>query len=320
MPIDKEMKKWISLFVKATIAIVGLFLVYRNVDFQAFSLSITWENAGYFIGALISSLIAEMFAVFRFRAIANNELKIWSFIKINIIGKFFNMFLPTSVGGDFMRAAKLGKYTKENGRAVLTTFIDRLIGITVVAFLACLTCLVLLITGEFFIPVVGSIAILVLSIVVLIAWLMIIVPKFEFLFRSFSKVIPISSVRKFVDEVINSLGCIRRLPIKRIAFGLIYSLGVQFFSSILVYLLSYILDLNINLFHIIIFRSISDLLLLIPLSINGLGVRDYIYKYFYGSVTSSPNVVLLSPMVFLVMTIQGIIGGALYVIDSKDGD
>jgi hypothetical protein len=54
---------------------------------------------------------------------------------------------------------------------------------------------------------------------------------------------------------------------------------------------------------------------MIPISIGGLGTRELIYKGLYGTVTSSPNVVLVAPYGFITLLATGLIGGLLFLRD-----
>src|SRR5690606_18844377 len=48
---------------------------------------------------------------------------------INMVGAFYNSFMPGSTGGDLAKAYYASKYTKDRTRAVLTVLVDRIIGL-----------------------------------------------------------------------------------------------------------------------------------------------------------------------------------------------
>lgn len=50
-------------------------------------------------------------------------------IKLTFVGFFYNNFLPSSVGGDLLRAWYVTKHTPKRLEAVLSVFIDRMIGL-----------------------------------------------------------------------------------------------------------------------------------------------------------------------------------------------
>lgn len=313
-----RLKKALTFILKLGITASGFYLVFRSVDFEQIRFDFTLENIGLFLVAFAMSLIAETFAVRRFEAVADTDLKNIEFFKINLIGRFFNLFLPTSIGGDVIRAVKLGSATKAGAKSTVTIFIDRLTGISIVALISSVTSLILMITGNFeIIPLVGKISIFALSSLVVLAWIIIFIrPLFDLTIKII-EIFPIKKIRDFAIKTLESFEYVRKLDKRNLATGFINSVFVQICTSLVVYLLGLMLDLNVPIYYVIVFRAIGDLLLLAPISINGLGVRDYIFKFLYEPVTNSPNVVLLSPFLFLVLALQGAIGGILYMTEKS---
>src|SRR5437870_2894705 len=60
----------------------------------------------------------------------------WQFAGLYFIGMYFNLVLPTSVGGDVVRALYLNRHTGRRLTAFLSVFIDRLSGLVVLVALA----------------------------------------------------------------------------------------------------------------------------------------------------------------------------------------
>jgi hypothetical protein len=56
---------------------------------------------------------------------------------------------------------------------------------------------------------------------------------------------------------------------------------------------------------------------MLPISISGLGVRDYVFKELYGSVTDSPQVLLLAPVMFILVCSIGVVGGIIFLFDRR---
>ena len=61
----------------------------------------------------------------------------WHFVGFYFIGMFFNLFLPTSVGGDVVRAWYLDGGSGRRLAAFLGSFIDRLSGLLALLAMAC---------------------------------------------------------------------------------------------------------------------------------------------------------------------------------------
>ena len=53
-----------------------------------------------------------------------------------LVGGFFNQFLPSTVGGDVVRAYELGLHTRDSARATASIFVERLTGFIMLVILA----------------------------------------------------------------------------------------------------------------------------------------------------------------------------------------
>jgi uncharacterized membrane protein YbhN (UPF0104 family) len=60
----------------------------------------------------------------------------WAALKLHFLGMFYNNFLPSSVGGDLVRAWYVTKHTERGFEAVLSVFVDRALGFLSMILLA----------------------------------------------------------------------------------------------------------------------------------------------------------------------------------------
>jgi len=54
---------------------------------------------------------------------------LWAAVRLHFLGLFYNNFMPSSVGGDLMRAWYVTKHTDKRFEAVLSVFVDRVVGL-----------------------------------------------------------------------------------------------------------------------------------------------------------------------------------------------
>lgn len=59
--------------------------------------------------------------------------RVWAYY---LIGQFYNLILPTSMGGDVVRMHELGQYTGKGLEAVASVFVERFTGLLMLVFLA----------------------------------------------------------------------------------------------------------------------------------------------------------------------------------------
>ncbi len=62
-------------------------------------------------------------------AIQEVRLTFWNSVKLSFAGNFFNFALPGTTGGDLIKAYYITRYTDRKTEAVLTVFLDRVIGL-----------------------------------------------------------------------------------------------------------------------------------------------------------------------------------------------
>jgi uncharacterized protein (TIRG00374 family) len=57
------------------------------------------------------------------------KISIWMAVKLTFLGLFYNNFLPSSIGGDFVRAWYVTRHTDRQFAAALSVFVDRAVGL-----------------------------------------------------------------------------------------------------------------------------------------------------------------------------------------------
>ena len=73
---------------------------------------------------------SQAVAAYRWKIILAEELLPWRYLlRLYIIGAFFGLFLPTSVGGDAVRAVAAARSSERPGGAIATVLIDRGFGV-----------------------------------------------------------------------------------------------------------------------------------------------------------------------------------------------
>src|SRR3989338_8020702 len=125
------LKKVASVLLRVGTSVVLLFFIFRNIDKK--SLFTIIKNADkpllflafciFFCGYVLCLLRWEMLL---------RALKIHLPLKRVIIsfsgGLFFSLFLPSTIGGDFMRSIDLALHTKKPKEIIATVLLDRLSG------------------------------------------------------------------------------------------------------------------------------------------------------------------------------------------------
>lgn len=240
-----------------------------------------------------------------------NFLHVW---RIYYIGNFFNLFLPTNVGGDIVKAHKMSKVSENSIEAYSSVFMERFTGVIAVFALSIVATTlyfselpyeILIIIYLIFLPLI------ILSLIMI--WRDSFVQSFRglinILFKSFN---PFSIKEKLI-KLYRSVNLYTRKK-KTLGYALLISL---FFHTMLIltnYILALSIGMNIPIHYFFIFIPITSILLFLPISIRGFGVREVMYVYFFTQVgATTAQSVSLSFLIQLLGIISSLIGGFVYL-------
>jgi uncharacterized membrane protein YbhN (UPF0104 family) len=137
------MRRWILLALKLAISGGLLYWAFRSVDLGAVAGHFARIDAAWITAAL--ALLAAQIAVAgqRWTWIAERlgaPLPVARAVRYSAIAAFFNQALPSTVGGDAMRAWLLGRGDRHWKRAIYSVVVDRIAGVGFLAAIvaACL--------------------------------------------------------------------------------------------------------------------------------------------------------------------------------------
>jgi hypothetical protein len=219
------------------------------------------------------------------------------FISFYFIGMFFNLLLPTSIGGDVVRAEYLYRGGGQRLPAFLSVFVDRFSGLLVLVVLACLAMAVCPITLPAWVPFsvyatgFGAIAGLVM-LPILARW----TDRFERTRRL------VSGIRLYFANP--------GLMISSTALSVL----VQAANVAVVWLVGLSIGATVPASYYWVLVPMVTLLTLLPISLNGMGVREAGMVFFLAPLgVDSATAMTLAFLWFLIFTANSIAGGVVYL-------
>lgn len=309
-----NLKKIFTIFLRVGISIVLLAYLFKQTDEKALFNIVRNSDKALLVTAFFVFSLNYILCLFRWKMLLE-AAKINLSLKRVIIsfagGTFFNLFLPSTIGGDFVRSVDLAIHTKRPREIIATVLLDRLsgyIGLVVVALVATLLGFKLIAEKGVFLSVGLITLILVLVLVVL-----------------FNKTV-YSKINKFlhsarvggIKESIKNLH--HEMHIFRhkqdiILSNLVLSLLVQIISPVSFYIIALSLDVKVNILYFFIFMPIITAITLLPISIGGLGIRDTSTILFFAQAGIGKNTAFAMSLIsFSFILICGILGGLIYVL------
>ena len=222
-----------------------------------------------------------------------------------LAGTFFNQFLPTGIGGDVVKIIELSG-ERGGAQAFSTVLADRLTGILGSSLIA----LIVAIADPADVPNDVRWIVIAVSTSVLIA--SVLLTQRRLLDRFFTRLpfwskLPKKLIRIYEALTAYSLGAIARSTLISLPFTLTV-IASQ-------YALALGLGLQVPVQYFALFIPMTALIQLIPISFNGLGVREGAYQALFGTVgVAGEQAVAMSLMYYVLRVVTGLIGGLLYLI------
>jgi len=305
-------KKAISFLIKIVISGTFLFLVIKKIDFH--QLLNIFKNSNIYlisIGLLILIGISFLLALRWFLIVKiylKNKTSLFYIWKLTMIGLFFNIFLPTSAGGDAVKIFYLVKDDKKKVLPGISVVIDRFIG--------SLTVLTMGTIGLIFSGI-GNLKIKVfipsLSFILFFLYFLFSNPNFtRKIYAPFKKIFP-SFLNEKLIFLYNSFNFYFRGK-KFVFLSIISSFFLQCISILTNFIVAcgIMKSFSIPISTFFVYIPLIWLSTMIP-SIGGIGVREFSYVFFFKSYIGKENAFALSLIFLLSIFIQAIIGSIIFL-------
>ena len=222
--------------------------------------------------------------------------------------QFFNLFLPTSIGGDVARGYYLGKEIGHWADVAAAVVMERLLG-----FVALIVLVV--ISVPFCLMVIGNAMIFYVALGLCLATLLFIVlvlsPRvtgLPFLHRMKALERRMQQLR----SLLNSLRSFKDRP--RLAYAFILSLVFQLVAVYTTYLLALGMGQAIPLLYFLLILPLVQIVSMFPFTLSGLGVREGAFVYLFTLVGVDSHIGLSIGLLFFAqLLVLSIIGGVIYI-------
>lgn len=236
-------------------------------------------------------------------------------IRAYTIGIFFNSFLPGVMSGDFMRALDISDRVRSYTQSLLILFVERLTGMIALLILA-LTALPLM--GWDMVEQTGTLWILVaVTIGVLIISLTFLSQPFRRLATYVSTMGPLRRLRGIIGKITETSAVFsdRMAPV----YGCV-AISVIFQANVVLhfYLIAEALDFGLPLILYFALIPVSLFIMMIPISVNGIGVREQAFIVLFGAFGIPASATIsLAWIALAFVLIQAVAGGIVFALRRK---
>ena len=296
-------RKKILIACKALISIGLLTWLLSRQDWGLIKENFSKYSPVYIAGVLACYFVSQIIAGIRWH-ITGHALNLPGtrgfYVRLYFLGMFFNLFLPTGMGGDVVKSYKLGNHHGKHGAAACSILIERGIGLVSMLLLGAMS--------TFFIEPVLPVAFVWIVRVVALAGLagVCIAPS---VIGVAASVIPKLSGFK---ELIAAFYENKMRVVKVFALSLI----IQFISAWLIVVAVRALEIPVSNMFCITAYAVSALAVLLP-AINGLGVREAGLTCLFSLVgVPAESAIAVGLSIFCAQAIVSLLG--LYPLFSKE--
>ena len=313
------MSNRLKILIKIGVTSLLLIWILSQIDFFRFVEILFSANILLVLSATLVHFGSVFFTIIRWRTILGNFGIYPDFsplAKITLIGYFFNLFLPSGIGGDFFRAYYLSKREGRGMSTTLTTTVlERNAGM----------CALLMIGGAaaFFYRIeVQGISLLYVFIFVIAGYLlatgMLFHPWIHQHISSFLRRRNLNQWESKMDLVYEGLRGLRQNK-RSIAIALLASLVIQLLSAVIVWISALSLSYDAPFVVFLIFTPLINLSVMVPFTINGIGLRESLFCLLFLQIgVPCETSVSMSLITFSAYLLTGIPGAFIYSFYKKE--
>lgn len=314
------MKPRVFTIIKIAVSLALFYLIFRNVDFRSFGEVMQSARLGILALAYMVLWAGHLICVIRWRMLLRPLMPVHSLkslLGIYCIGLFFNLTFPTVVGGDVVKIFYVGKRSNSYSQSFAATFLDRDAGMLAMMIIAC--------AGILFHPVtVPGIAVEIIvwaaSAAFVLGNICLFTPKFR---RTTTRLLRRLRMVKIADKLDRVSGVLHIIGSRKslLAVSLLISFINQFLAISVVWITALALHLDTPFSYFMIFVPVITLISMIPVSLNGMGLREYAFlSLFSAAGVPAESCIALGLLSSILIILSSLPGGIIYIFFRNRAD
>jgi uncharacterized membrane protein YbhN (UPF0104 family) len=302
-------RTWIGL-LKGALTLIALFLILRKVDFHAVVPLLRQARPGFLALCLAGQVATALFVAMRWKLLWNTrELQLRKYLFFVFVGYFFNSFLPSSAAAEAIRVVAFGrKYgaVQEN------------IGVNILARGLGLVLQILLAAGSLWwfrqdlarVDFFAKLGVNRGAALLLAGGVAAVVAAGLLFRRKLASQKWLAEMRRVLEDK----------PLVLKAFGVTILLQASTIFSTWALFMS--LYPRVKFWQIVVFPSIVQTILMLPVSFGGVGVRDYLNILLFSDIGGIPAdaTLAISILGYILIVILALMGGLWMAFRKYDSD
>ncbi|MCM8791968.1 MAG: flippase-like domain-containing protein [Candidatus Omnitrophica bacterium] len=300
-----------GIVLRVLVSISILIFLFLRIEIKDFLKIVGSLKVGLLFLAFLFFLISHILWFWRWRIILkalNVDFNFHTVLSSFAAGLFFNLVLPSTLGGDFLRITDFSQKTKRPKEIISSVFLDRLSGYVGLE-------LVLIISLIFGYHLVNDKNVfLVVSIFSFTLIFLLFLLFNSFLYSKINRFLHLKK-NKFFSYISALYDCVYYFKRKKgmILKNLFLSLAIQLLIPLVYFIIALALGKTINWIYFFIFIPVISVIIILPLSIGGLGLREMAMVYFFSQAGLPKDISLVVSLIGSVfLLIVSCLGGIIY--------
>jgi hypothetical protein len=280
-----------KLFVKRSIQLLvsigGFAYIFHKIPLSEVIQNWNISMTPWIIAMLVAATLVMVIQANRWKGLSVQGPKIpfKTYYAYTAMGYFFNNLLPTGFGGDAVKSLAFGKNFNQTSQSVSAVLLARIQGL--LAMFLCFFVALPFALNKADIPLSYTLIMTAASLfcIVFIALCL------------FSDKIPIplaiSNRLTFIAKLQKSLSTYRKHK-KQIVLSSLDSLWLQFLTLFIAYAYFRAVGVDLDISILVVFTSITTVISMLPISLNGIGIREGAQVALFTGILGIPASVVLS--------------------------
>jgi glycosyltransferase 2 family protein len=308
------------IIIKIAISLGLIALAFHMVDFPLVAAQLARANPVYFTLALAIYMLAIVVNGAKWQVLLRAQgvyVPFGAVLRFIFTGFFFNNFLPANVGGDVMRGYSLARYTDRTADAAVSVIVDRVVGLMAYMTTAVIAAIIAVnFTGHEELQQVEWVAIIALSALAL-GFGVLLSRRLRALIARIFQIRFLAPLAPLWGRISDAFGAYRfRYRSLLAAFGIAF-VGIACTTTVN-WLLSQSMGGLMPLEAIALFNPLIALVLMIPVSIGGIGVSQAAYPFFFGLAgVPAAHALAVSILMQAIMFLGSLPGAVAWLVGKR---
>jgi len=304
------------LLGKILVSVLLLTILFWRVDRPTFIRTIQALPLKVFLGCAGLYILGYLISTFRWQRLLLAEgirLPLWRLTLVYFEAAFFNLFLPTLIGGDIVRGYAIYRITQGHDASIASILADRLSGFAALVGIALIA--LGLAYGQIRDP---QVAVMILAVAAAFTVMIAVLLDDRMKGRA-SGLLRIIGLTRFQAKLHGMVEALQRYRGHRraLAQAVVLSVLLQALIIVTYYLIGAGLNLGVPIAYFFLYVPLITFVAMLPVSVAGLGVREGGVVYFFARVGVDAATALTMSLVWFSLTlVVSVLGGLAFLLDT----